>query len=69
MKKKCIACQSENLSTGALRLPGEAGGVYHQASESKGLFSSGASIVSLACIDCGHVQLSVDKEELTKAIS
>lgn len=68
MQKKCLSCGSENMSSGDLRLAGEAGSVYYQPSESKSWFSNGESIVSLACVDCGYIQSFVNKEKLAKNI-
>ena len=63
MKKKCIACGSENLEPGKVQSTGK---IYFRPKNAKFLSLKTSNIVvkGQMCSDCGHIMLVGGKEKV-----
>jgi predicted nucleic-acid-binding Zn-ribbon protein len=61
-EKKCLKCGSTNVHPSELQSTGR---IYSRPKESKFMtvFTTGAPVSALTCLDCGHVELLVDAQK------
>ncbi|MBN1392586.1 MAG: hypothetical protein JW947_07265 [Sedimentisphaerales bacterium] len=64
---KCLRCGSENVTHGELQSTGR---IYSRPSRAKlsTIFTCGALVNSLLCLDCGHVELLVDTNKVRSLV-
>ena len=59
---KCLRCGSKNVKPSHLQSTGK---IYSRPKEAKftTIFTTGAPVSALTCLDCGHVELLVDAKK------
>lgn len=62
IEKKCLRCNSTNVKPSVMQSTGK---IYSRPKESKftTVFTTGAPVSALICLDCGHVEMFVDTEK------
>ena len=62
-EKKCLRCSGTNLEDSYLQSTGK---VYTRPNSANlvGVLKTGAQVDALTCLDCGHVELLVDVNEV-----
>lgn len=62
-EKKCLRCGGSNLKPSALQSTGK---VYARPKDAKlvTVLTTGVMVDAIICLDCGHVELVVDKEKV-----
>ena len=64
---KCLRCGSENVTHGELQSTGRISSRPRRAKLST-IFTCGALVNSLLCLDCGHVDLLVDSDKVRSLV-
>ncbi len=62
IEKKCLKCGGQNVCPSELQSTGK---IYSRPKQSKFMtvFTTGAPVSALTCLDCGHVELVVDAQK------
>jgi predicted nucleic-acid-binding Zn-ribbon protein len=62
IEKKCLRCNSTNVKPSDLQSTGK---IYSRPKQSKftAVFTTGAPVSALMCLDCGHIELLVDTQK------
>ena len=62
IEMKCLRCSSENVKPSDLLSTGR---IYSRPKRAKfvAVFTTGAPVSALTCLDCGHVELLVDTKQ------
>ena len=61
-KMKCLRCGGSNVYPSELQSTGK---IYSRPKESKFMtvFTTGAQVSAMTCLDCGHVEMVVDTQK------
>jgi predicted nucleic-acid-binding Zn-ribbon protein len=67
IEMKCLRCNSNNVHPSELQSTGR---IYSRPKHAKftTVFTTGAPVSALTCLDCGHVELLVDAEKAKSLI-
>ncbi len=62
IEKKCLRCGGQNVCPSDLQSTGK---IYSRPKKSKftTVFTTGAPVSAMTCLDCGHIDLIVDAQK------